>query len=281
MLGGLLSELDDEFLRRKGRPGSVVDRNPALFSPNSTAHFAVLSRGGRDVACACLAPRVLTGTRRSMITIGLVFVVAQERGQGLGYRLMRHVSDLLEATSQPAVLWTTQPEFYSRAGWHSRDSGVVFELAVQPSARLDGATDGVVWERTDNVTQYLAGASQLAESTLVRDARSIESLPAFAVRSSLWLAMRDDVLVGSAIIAESGGGSAHAVDVCASLSDVLELRAQPAYCQQAFIVNDSQDSDLVDEAKRAGIETRPSRLAMWLNEDASSEPPYIPWIDRL
>lgn len=268
-------------MRSRGRKGSLVARNPFVFSADTGAVFAVLSLRGQDVACACLAPRQRASNDQPVTTVGFVFVAPSVRGRGVGLELMSRVSDVCQSLSAASVLWSSKHAFYERFGWVLQDHGVRFLLSLEDAnGRL--ATDvRVTWSEMIDPDQFVAETESLFSPTLHRTKKTILSIPTFAESSRLWVGHSKGNMTAAAVVGESADGSAYLLDVHATLAELGDLRRLDRYRHGSFTINCPVSDLMVSEACNGGIRVARSPLAMWLYANSGFDAPYISWIDRL
>jgi predicted N-acetyltransferase YhbS len=280
-LGNLAGSIDQEFVSSKGRSGSLVDRYPAVFSEDAEAFFVLMCAGGRDIGCACIWPRVLTAKLAPVAMVGFVYVVPHERGSGRGQRLMLEVSRACRDLAPTAVLWTSKHAFYETLGWSLADSGVVVGIPSRADRVASLGVDIVDWQRAISPDEYIRASGSLLRPTVIRSSKSVRSVPAFCLRSDLWIARSEGRIVGTAVVACDAKGAFTVLDVESEWQSLLSLRMLPVHRDAQFTLNCDSDSELTSSLVREGLFMRTSKLAMWLGERGREVRSYIPWVDRL
>ncbi|MBI2315609.1 MAG: GNAT family N-acetyltransferase [Betaproteobacteria bacterium] len=122
-----LALLDQEFIFSRGRTISLSIRFAGAVS-QPDARFLAARCDGRIESLLLLRPfRWITPALvYRAVMIGLVWTRPEVRGRGHAGALLAHAAQMLRAGSFDfAVLWTTRPEFYARAGWIAADCGVL------------------------------------------------------------------------------------------------------------------------------------------------------------
>lgn len=119
--------LDREFIASRGRSLSFRARFAPLWARVDVELLAA-RRGGEIVSLALSRPfewgSDAAAVRAAMI--GLVWTRSEQRGKGWGGALLQAAGERLrQQRFEFAVLWTTRPGFYGRAGWRSADCGVL------------------------------------------------------------------------------------------------------------------------------------------------------------
>ena len=123
--------VDAEFLRSRGRSGSMLDRYPGLFDAQNRDNLHTAWYGEQLAGTVAVKTFELEigNVKLEGAMLGLVCVNPAIRGQGVGSKLVAHVTQILRAKPLSfSVLWTTRSDFYQRFGWVNNDHGVIGEL---------------------------------------------------------------------------------------------------------------------------------------------------------
>lgn len=120
----LLKLIDTEFVFSKNRLRSLVERFPAVYSPNNLSNIYVARCNGVLTASVTVRKFIWHATGRIWqgAMVGMVYTCPAYRKRGIGSTMMQHIQqDLASAGMDFAVLWTKIPRFYERLGWLGND----------------------------------------------------------------------------------------------------------------------------------------------------------------
>ncbi len=124
--------VDAEFLRARGRSGSVLERYPGVFDAQNLNNLHTAWYSDQLAGTVAVKEFKLETDEQKLngAMLGFVCVNPAIRGQGVGSKLVAHVTQQLAAKELSfSVLWTTRPDFYQRYGWMANDKGVIGELS--------------------------------------------------------------------------------------------------------------------------------------------------------
>ena len=277
-LPALVALLDQEFVYSKGRSISLAQRYPAALHAHNCANILVACRGG-DIAAATAIKRFDWITPERVwrgAMMGLVYTRAEVRGQGLASRLLGAAQEKLHAAGTDfAVLFSSQPGFYTRLGWTAADCGVLGTFGS-----VGGKAAGCIPVDANTIDALRLGSRG---ATMPRDSASYHTLPLPAERLEL-RASPDGaayaiygVQAGRAYVYEIGGAPSGFAplwqDICAAARTVY-INERRGSAGQHWLSN------------IPGISWREQALAMWLPLAAPAcarhfSDWYVPFLDRI
>lgn len=272
-LPALAAGLDEEFIVGRGRTLSLALRFPRELGVSSLEDVFVARESGTIVA-AIVVKRfrwVVPEREYAGAMLGMVWTAPEKRGAGWGSQLLSHVGDALQQNADFAVLWTTNPAFYSRAGWISADHGCLGHIdghGGKPAARtaIDFESIRAIWRRQPQRVERDASW----QPPLPPSAESLELFEGTAAYAIV--GRREQTLYCYEMLGDDSG-FARILDGMRASCTALYFNENAGSCAYAWL-------------SRQGIHWEKKPLAMWLparKRDASGVCGdwYIPWLDRI
>jgi N-acetylglutamate synthase-like GNAT family acetyltransferase len=282
-LPAFIDLVDAEFLRARGRSGSALDRYPSLFDAHNLNNLHTAWYGEQLAGTVAVKEfKLEIGTQNiDGAMLGFVCVNPVIRGQGVGSKLVAHVTQLLASKELSfSVLWTTRPDFYQRFGWKTNDQGVIGELSSPK--KLDESISPKCLMKSWQLIEEIRLNSRAAKVQRVRTDYSVVPCPVNEVFCFLKPGKTDGAyaIVGSngstGIVYELVGQSAQFPvvwsDVCGRFSRILinDCVGTPSYQWL------SQNTD---------VNWKLQNQAMWIlgpnSGSVSIEQLYVPYFDRI
>jgi predicted N-acetyltransferase YhbS len=276
----LLPLLDQEFIFGKGRQLSLQQRFPATLDRHHPQNILLASVGGSIASALATKPFTWLTPERSWraVMIGMVYTRPELRGRGTASALMHATqAKLVQEGCEFAVLWTAQPDFYSRLGWFSIDCGTLGSThAISPdpdqSAPPPGAAD-IAWIEALR-TQYAperADRSAKTYATLLPHAKRLELLRSYAAYA----------IIGSD---DSHG---YLYEMLGDVADLPALWARLVNRYHTLYLNLKRGAAAERFLSTQGeITWQAQQLAMWLPLTAEARGArfadwYVPFLDRI
>jgi len=142
----LVKLLDQEFMLKRNRSGSVADHYPDIFRSAEGRNLLVLRTDG-EPASFCALKEFTVHVEDAVLRggmIGFVYTRPSQRGVGLATRLLLEAESLLKCNGCDfAVLFTTLHSFYQAQGWSICDTGC-FGMVSQPASLPTGGVPSLV-----------------------------------------------------------------------------------------------------------------------------------------
>jgi len=272
-LGGLIERLDAEFVSGRGRAASLAVRFPReLTAANLDNVFVARDKDGIAAAIVVKRFRWIVPEREcDGAMLGMVWTAPEKRGTSLGSQLLLHVGDALHDRVDFAVLWTSNPAFYARAGWNSADRGCLGRIDGSGSEAASRAA--IDFERVRAVWQRRPQCVERDASWQPPIPPPAESLELFERPGAYALAgRRDKALYCYEMLGDESGFAAI-------------LDSMRAHCATLYF-NENAGSTAHAWLSGQGVRWESKPLAMWLPARERSPSAlrgdwYIPWLDRI
>ncbi len=275
----LVGLMEAEFVTGKGRTGRLSRLYPDAFaSPRHGRLFGLVASTGEAVAA--LAVRLFrirrAGLARTGAMIGFVVTRPEDRGRGLGARLMDETAvHLRESGIDVGVLWGRRPDLYLKLGWQASDTSLLGRW--QGAA---GATGKVAWAKSPFAAALGRRLNRLRPAPAIeRPALVYAKRPYPAER--LWVATTSG---GYAIIGEAAG-TGYAFEVGGRPEAAPDLLASAATRWPDLRVNGSTTDPTSRHLGKTGLVAfQPNPLAMWLSlatRFRKRDAIWIPYFDRI
>jgi predicted N-acetyltransferase YhbS len=268
----LVAKLDAEFISGRGRSVSLATRFPLLFAAAGANNVWTIRDDGRIAAALVIRPFdwVDHGRQFHAAMIGMVWTEPALRGTGLASRLLEHAARVLNGTADFAVLWTAQPDFYTRLGWIARDHASFGEIEGG-----NGVASGepVAFESVRKYWEILPQRALRAH-----DWQPPLPLPATAIEM---------FVSGSAYaIAGRQGGKLFCHEFVGDPADFPGLFGRLRASCATLYFNERSGSQAHVWLAQNGVAWQGKPLAMWIalrdrNSLAAAGGWYIPWLDRI
>lgn len=204
------------FCVATGRPPTMGQQFPQLFSPENLDNLFLYSDGRRPVAHAGLWMGAIhvPGARIPVAALGSVCTLPDFRGRGLADRLVRTALARCRAQGRPLLVISGDRSLYRRNGAHpaGRFRRLKLTTAQAGGAGAGSATDeGIFTLRPARIPDDLASAAALHQREPVRWHRPLADwsmlleaagfATIFRLRQELWLVEADGVPVAGWVAA--------------------------------------------------------------------------------
>jgi GNAT superfamily N-acetyltransferase len=121
------------FFASRQRGINLKAHFPWIDQENNIHCFALTKPGNSDFLATLILKTQFINSRMNYAMVGMVCVKEEWRRSGLGKQLMTYMLDYSEKNQISAlVLWTTQPNFYSRYGFIIDNSDCSGNVALKP-----------------------------------------------------------------------------------------------------------------------------------------------------
>jgi len=275
----LVGLMEAEFVAGKGRTGKLSRLYPDAFaSPRHGRLFGLIDADG--AAAAALAVRLFrirhAGVARTGAMIGFVVTRPEERGRGLGARLMNEAAAHLRGSGiDIGVLWARRPDLYLTLGWQAADTSLL--------GRWQGNADAaakVTWTKAPFAPTLGRRLNRLRPAPAIeRPALVYAKRPYPAER--LWIATTRG---GYAIVGEAAG-TGYAFEVGGRPEVATDVLASAAARWADLRVNGSTTDPISRHLGKTGlVDFQPNPLAMWLplaSPFRRRDAVWIPYFDRI
>lgn len=285
----VLPKIDSEFIFGKGRSISVAQRFPAVFCPENVGNLLLTEEHGELLAClACKRFSLLhNNLKRYGVMIGAVYTVPHRRGEKLASRLLDHtVQYFRDVGLDFAVLWTNQPTFYSRLGWHSADGGVLGKFMRPANFAKSGGGIIKTGISTADTAQIEHLREQYCEYYVPRQRENYLQLPLPAQSTRLYISQKGASSAAFALV----GADAESGILYEIIGDEYEFPSLwAAICSdyRRIIANDVRGSSSYRWfSGNTSMEWQEKPLAMWFPLSKNTDMAhvahwYIPYFDRI